>query len=115
MQPQRISLRDARMLEGAGLVFPHAESLHDRSRALVCRHGERNDLVQAEPLEAEAKRTARAFARESLAPVGLRKAPADFHAGRARQLSDRRLQADEADKFAGVAPLSGPQAPAALG
>src|SRR5205823_1519052 len=115
MQTQRAAGRNRRVFERAGLVLLHAKALHHRSRAAIGRHGEGNDLVEAKLLEAEAQGRSRAFGGESLAPVRLRKAPAHLDARRARQLGDRRLQADEADELAGVANLSRPKAPAALG
>src|SRR5947209_20092787 len=100
MQTQRAARRNVRMLERAGLVFLHAKALHHRSRAPVARHSESNDRVEAELLEAEPQGGARAFGRESLAPVSPREAPADFHARRTGNLW-RRLQPDEADELAG--------------
>src|SRR3982751_6429442 len=99
MQARRAARRNIRMLERAGLVFLHAEALHYRSRAPVARHGEGNDRVEAELVEAEAQCGACTFGCEPLAPVGPRESPADFHTGRARNLGWRRLQADEADEL----------------
>src|SRR5438270_7661375 len=105
MQAQRAARRNVRMLERAGLVFLHAEALHHRSRAPVARDREGHDLDEAELLEAETQRGARAFGGESLAPVGPREPPADFDTGSTRNLRRRRLQADEADELAGGAQL----------
>src|SRR5436853_4436313 len=99
MRTQRAARRNIRMLECAGLVFLHAEALHYRSRAPVARHGEGNDRGEAELLEAKPQRRACAFRGEPLAPVGPREPPADFYAGRRRNLRWRRLQADEADEL----------------
>src|SRR5437870_13487508 len=111
MQPQRAARRHARVLERARLVFLHADALHHRARAAIAWHCEGNDLVQSELLVAKPERRARAFGGETFAPMGLRQPPADFHARRTGKLRDRRLQADEADEFAGVPYLRRPKTP----
>src|SRR4051812_29144225 len=113
MRAQRAAGGNARVLEGAGLVFLHAKALHHRARAAIGRHGEGDDLVQTELFESKLQRAARAFGGEAFAPMRLCQPPADLDTRRTRQLRDRRLQADETDELTACTDLCRPQSPAA--
>src|SRR5690348_9936212 len=115
MRPQPVRLRHAGMIEGRCLVLTHAKTLHHCARAPVDQRRERNDLLEPEHGEADPQRAPGAFGGESLAPEGMREAPADLDARRQWQLYRRHAKADVADELAGRAEFRGPQAPAALG
>ena len=110
MRLQRVAERHARMVEGTGAVFLHAEPLHHRAGTAIGERGERDDLVEPDAFEAEAQRGACTFARQALAPIVMRQAPADLDMR--RQPGRRRLQTDEADEVARGAQRRRPQPPA---
>jgi hypothetical protein len=111
VHPERVARGDARMLEVLVRVL-HADALHHRPRAQVGEGGERDDLGEADPLEAGAERGTRRLAGQAAAPEAARQPPADLDAGRARQGAPRHAQADEADELAALHELARPVAPA---
>ena len=51
--PQRVALRDGRMLKVLVRVG-HADSLHDCDRGQICERGEGHDLLQTQTFKADA-------------------------------------------------------------
>jgi len=96
VRAQRVPFGQRGVFEHA--VGGHAEPLHDGLRAQVQRGGEGHDLLQAEALETHAEGATGGFQRVALAPIRLREPPADFHAGRERQIRSGDTQSDEADE-----------------
>jgi hypothetical protein len=79
---------------GAG----HAEAFHDPPRLPILRHGDGDDPVEANPIEAETERRPRRFGGVAAAPIGARQPPGDLDRwGEMRFVRDP-LQPDDPDE-----------------
>src|SRR4029079_522797 len=64
LAPEAMTLREARVVEVVDWVVRHADALHDRATAHVRGDRERDDLVEADRLEAERERRLGGLGRE---------------------------------------------------
>lgn len=112
--PERVTLGKPGMIEVILRAALHPELLHDAERATIGRHGERNDLGEREPIEAESERGARGFRRVATALMRGGQAPADFHARSEVRLEAREREADEARERRDTGNLQRPEAEAVL-
>jgi len=70
------------MIEVAGPIVVHSQPLHHAPRRNVVWHGERDDLLQPQPLEPELQRRAPGFGGVAVPPMFPRHSPTHLDAGR---------------------------------
>ena len=74
----RIGIGHARVVELELGAFAHADPTHDRSRAVVSRHGKRDDLIELALCEGEIEERNRGLSRVAFAPETRCQTPADL-------------------------------------
>ena len=102
---------EIRVIEIVGWITPHANALHDSSRAHVQRNGERDDLFKCQLLEAEAQALNGSFTGVPLAPVFLQQSPSNFNARTEVRLDARYRQPNEPDEGCATTHLDRPETP----
>src|SRR4051794_36399399 len=112
MATERVADRNARVVEVVGGIARHPEALHHAHRAGVPRRGERDDLLEAQLLEAEAERGPRAFRGVAEAPGVTRQPPADLDRGSEWGIECDLGEPGEPDERGVRSPLHRPQTPA---
>ena len=110
MGAQRVAYRQGRVFERGGIAL-HAQALHQRLRALVADGGEGHHLGQVQWAKGKVQYGAGGLSGQALAPPGAGQAPADFHAGRKRQVCAGNVQSHKTDELARLQVLDGPEAP----
>src|SRR5512138_331040 len=112
--PERMPLRQERMVEVVLGIVRHAQLLHDAPRADIGGYGPGEDLIQPDRLEPVAQRLARPFRRVAFPPRVGSQPPSDLDARRERGVEGRPLKAHVACDRATVPELDGPEAEAVL-
>src|SRR5713226_2360250 len=98
MTAKLMSNRQAWMVEVVGEIVRHAQPLHDRHRSSVDHGRERDDLAQANPLEAIGNRGPCGLRGEPSAPVIARQPPTDFDRRSEMRRKVVQREADKADE-----------------
>ena len=100
------------MVEVVVGVVAHPDPLHHRARAQVAGAGERDDLLEAGPVEAELERRATRLGRVAAAPGRPGQPPTDLDRRHEGGLEPGHREAREADELAARANLERPEAEA---
>src|SRR5262245_59857212 len=100
--------RDGGVVEIVGGIAPHAEALHDSSRALVADSRQSNDLGETDRGETELESRPGTLSGIAVAPLLKREPVSELDARQERRLERWHRQTDEADEVSAADHFDGP-------